>query len=95
MKHLWSGSRAPAAAAAKSAAAAGKIHRCRRRSAGRVRGQHHGHHTYTYYYVTFEVDSGDRMELGVEDAEYGLLVEGDRGRLTFQGTRFLGFERTY
>lgn len=58
-------------------------------------GQHHGHHTYTYYYVTFEVDSGDRMELGVEDAEYGLLVEGDRGRLTFQGTRFLGFERTY
>ena len=59
------------------------------------RAGQHGHHTHTYYYVTFEVDSGDRMELGVEDAEYGLLVEGDRGQLTFQGTRFLGFEREY
>ncbi len=25
--------------------------------------------------------------------DYGMLAEGDRGRLTFQGTRFLGFER--
>ena len=25
--------------------------------------------------------------------EYGLLAEGDRGKLTFQGTRYLGFER--
>ena len=25
--------------------------------------------------------------------EYGLLVEGDQGLLTFQGTRYLGFER--
>ena len=25
--------------------------------------------------------------------EYGYIVEGDRGRLTFQGTRFLSFER--
>ena len=39
------------------------------------------------------VRAGDRMELEVPDMEYGLLVEGDRGRLTFQGTRFLGFER--
>ena len=46
------------------------------------------------YYVTFEVTSGDRMELLMEGHEYGLLVEGDRGKLTFQGTRYLGFERT-
>ena len=26
--------------------------------------------------------------------EFGMLVEGDRGKLTFQGTRYLGFERT-
>ena len=26
--------------------------------------------------------------------EYGMIVEGDRGRLTFQGTRYLSFERT-
>ncbi|MBO5258463.1 MAG: DUF2500 family protein, partial [Clostridia bacterium] len=24
---------------------------------------------------------------------YGMLVEGDKGYLTFQGTRYLGFER--
>ena len=45
----------------------------------------------TWYYVTFQVESGDRMELPVSGREYGLLVEGDRGRLTFQGTRYLGF----
>ena len=50
-------------------------------------------HASTSHYVTFEVDSGDRMELPVTGPEYGMLVEGDRGRLTFQGTRYLGFER--
>ena len=48
----------------------------------------------TNYFVTFEVESGDRMELELDGCQYGLLVEGDKGRLTFQGTRFLGFERT-
>jgi Protein of unknown function (DUF2500) len=47
----------------------------------------------TWYYVTFEVESGDRMEFHVKAQEYGTLVEGDRGTLTFQGTRYLGFER--
>lgn len=54
---------------------------------------HHHYHTSTTYYVTFEVESGDRMELEMDGSEYGLLVEGDRGSLTFQGTRYLGFER--
>jgi len=49
--------------------------------------------SFTTYYVTFEVESGDRMEFAVGDTEYGLLVEGDAGKLTFQGTRYLGFER--
>lgn len=58
-------------------------------------GHHMGHTTSrTFYYATFQVESGDRMELEVPDMEYGLLVEGDRGRLTFQGTRFQGFRRT-
>ena len=48
-------------------------------------------HTFTSYYVTFQVESGDRLELPVSGREYGLLVEGDRGCLTFQGTRYLGF----
>lgn len=47
----------------------------------------------TAYYVTFEVKSGDRMELKVPRDEYGLLIEGDTGDLSFQGTRYLGFER--
>ena len=56
-------------------------------------GRHHMAHTSTSYFVTFEVESGDRMELRLQGHEYGLLVEGDRGELTFQGTRFLGFTR--
>ena len=39
------------------------------------------------------VESGDRMELSVDDSEYGMLVEGDEGKLTFQGSRYLGFEQ--
>ena len=54
---------------------------------------HHHHHTSTSYYVTFQGESGDRMELHVAGTEYGLLIEGDRGNLTFQGTRYLGFDR--
>ena len=56
-------------------------------------GEHHHSHTSTSYYVTFEVESGDRMELHMSGTEYGLLIEGDQGKLTFQGTRYLGFER--
>lgn len=51
-------------------------------------------HASTSYYVTFQVESGDRMELYLHGHEYGMIVEGDRGKLTFQGTRFLSFERT-
>lgn len=50
-------------------------------------------HTFTSYYVTFQVESGDRMEFEVSDMEYGMLVEGDSGELTFQGTRYLNFRR--
>lgn len=64
------------------------------------RGETHRHHSgngmvhsSTSYYVTFQVSSGDRMELRLSGQEYGLLAEGDRGTLTFQGTRYLGFER--
>ena len=50
-------------------------------------------HTFTSYYVTFQVESGDRMEFEISDTEYGMLAEGDRGMLTFQGTRYLNFQR--
>ena len=41
--------------------------------------------TFTTYYATFQVESGDRMEFAIRGTEYGLLAEGDRGKLTFQG----------
>lgn len=47
----------------------------------------------TFYYATFQVESGDRMELGISGTDYGMLVEGDKGKLTFQGTRFKDFQR--
>ena len=47
----------------------------------------------TWYYVTFEMGSGERRELGVSGHEYGLLAEGDEGTLTYQGTRYKGFAR--
>ena len=52
-----------------------------------------GEHSHTTYYVTFEVQSGDRMELRVDGNEYGMLVEEDLGLLSFQGTRYVSFER--
>ncbi len=50
-------------------------------------------HSYTHYYATFQVESGDRMELSLDGREYGMLAQGDRGQLSFQGTRYLGFQR--
>ena len=49
--------------------------------------------TQTQYYITFEVDSGDRLEFPVSGKEYGVCAEGDEGRLSFQGTRYCRFER--
>lgn len=49
----------------------------------------------TDYYITFQVESGDRMEFRVNGSEYGMICEGDVGKLTFQGTRYLGFERDH
>ncbi len=74
--------------------------------AKRAAVSHHTHHngdnmsmhhasSSTDYYITFEVESGDRMELRAPDREYGMIAEGDSGKLTFQGTRYRGFERVY
>ncbi len=55
--------------------------------------QHNGIRVHQLYFATFQVPSGDRMELQLENIDYGLIVEGDQGILHFQGTRFLGFDR--
>ncbi|MNW05274.1 hypothetical protein D3C71_2014970 [compost metagenome] len=51
------------------------------------------HHSSTTYYLTFEVESGDRLEFRVSGEEFGQSAEGDEGKLTLQGSRYLGFER--
>ena len=63
--------------------------------AGDATGAHGFHSTSsTTYYVTFEVRGGDRLEFSADGSEYGQLVEGDRGELTFQGTRYIGLVRS-
>ena len=57
------------------------------------RTQVRGDHAHTTYFATFQFASGDRLEMQIPHDRFGYLVEGDRGQLSFQGTRFLSFER--
>lgn len=50
-------------------------------------------HNSTSYFITFEVESGERMEFRVDGLIYGKFIENDTGILTYQGTRFIKFER--
>lgn len=54
-------------------------------------GLNHGSN-HTSYYITFETQSGIRIELPVRGKQYGLLIEQDTGTLTYQGTRYIDFE---
>jgi len=47
----------------------------------------------TTYYITFELEDGERLEFRVRGEQYGLLVEGDSGTLVYQGTRLHNFQR--
>ena len=53
----------------------------------------HGHHHSHSYHVTFELENGERTELRMLWHNYRELDIGDRGMLTYQGTRYKGFER--
>lgn len=50
--------------------------------------------THTSYYVTFEFYNGSRREFEVKPKAYAMIVEGDRGELSYQGSRFKGFVRS-
>ena len=56
-------------------------------------GHNHVGSSSTSYYVTFEFENKDRMEIHVSGKVYGSIVENDVGKLKFQGTRFLDFNR--
>jgi hypothetical protein len=47
----------------------------------------------TTYFITFETEHGERLELSLSGRMYGLIIEGDIGRLTYQGTWFKDFQR--
>ncbi len=46
------------------------------------------------YYVGFQLEDGQRMELQVPGAQYGVILEGDKGMLHLRDNAFIGFERT-
>lgn len=46
----------------------------------------------TVYYVTFRTEQGAEREFHVSRREYRSFREGMRGMLTFQGTRWHGFQ---
>ncbi|ODV54108.1 MULTISPECIES: DUF2500 domain-containing protein [Lysinibacillus] len=58
-----------------------------------IRGGSNNTAAYTSYFITFEERNGERQELKVNGRDFGQLVEGDIGLLTYQGTRFHTFER--
>jgi hypothetical protein len=49
--------------------------------------------TTTSYFAAFEIQGSERLEFQIDGREFGILVEGDRGQLTYQGTRYKGFNR--
>ena len=52
-----------------------------------------GDHSFTTYYVTFEMADSERVELQVEGELYGMIAEGDYGEVTYQGYKGLDFRR--
>ena len=57
---------------------------------------HHGaevftNHERTNYFVTFQLDKNNRIELQVKESQYDLLFDGERGKLTYKGKRFVRF----
>lgn len=48
----------------------------------------------TDHTVTFRLESGEERTFSVEEPVFRLVAVGDQGVLSFQGDRFLGFDRT-
>ena len=45
------------------------------------------------YFVVFQTKNSGAVKLKVSSDDFDMLREGEKGLLTFQGTRFLGFEK--
>lgn len=44
-----------------------------------------------FYYITFELDSCERVELSVPSDVYQALAEDTKGTLTYEGARYIDF----
>lgn len=49
--------------------------------------------TVNLYYAVFGTENGEHIELRVKKLEYYKLKKGYKGKLTFQGTKYISFER--
>lgn len=65
----------------------------KRQNVSHHHNDNHISHSSTSYYVTFEFETKDRKEFRVSGEEYGMLIEGDHGALSFQGNEYQGFKR--
>lgn len=45
------------------------------------------------YYVLFEIEGGEKLEFLVNKVEYSKVKNNQSGRLTFQGSKFIRFEK--
>ncbi len=54
----------------------------------------HGYTRFTSRHVTFLTADDAQQTFDVDETVYDALTEGDRGQLTYQGTRFVGFVRS-
>jgi hypothetical protein len=48
---------------------------------------------YNTYFITFEFANGNRAEFTVPRTDYAYISEHDAGVLTYQGSRYINFER--
>ena len=68
------------------------VHRASAKIIHKRRKKHLRTHKSSYH-VTFLAEHGEQIELRVKYDEYDALAVGDKGTLTYQGTRYKGFER--
>jgi hypothetical protein len=47
----------------------------------------------TSFFITFEIDKEEKLEFSLTAVEFKNITEGDVGKLSYQGNRFLAFER--
>jgi len=48
---------------------------------------------FNSYQLTFETNSKERLVFNVNSGNFSIYAEGDKGTLTYQGSRFISFRR--